>query len=91
MRLRLRVRRVGELYYVRSPDKWFPVEPPWIAPFIHWLPLRARYLFVPRFTVPDILERPSRQWCRDFLDHTRLLTVPEMRLLFPVTRYSEKD
>jgi Methyltransferase domain len=76
-------RRVGERYYVQTPNKWFPIEPHWVAPFIHWMPQRARYRFARYFTVRGILEKPSPEWCRDFLEHTRLLTISEVRRLFP--------
>jgi SAM-dependent methyltransferase len=75
--------RVGKRYYVQTPNKWFPIEPHWITPFIHWMPLRARCMVARHLTVRGILERPSREWCRNLLEHTRLLTASEMRQLFP--------
>lgn len=76
-------RRVGKSYYVQTPNRWFPVEPHWIGFFIHWMPQRSRYLFARFFTVRGLMERPRREWCEEFLAQTRLLTVREMRELFP--------
>lgn len=32
------VRRVGEAYFVQTPSFWFPIDPHYGRPFIHWLP-----------------------------------------------------
>lgn len=76
-------RRVGVRYYIQTPNKWFPIEPHWLMPFIHWLPLGARRLLARNFTVRGLLERPSPEWCRNLLDQTNLLSVREMRRFFP--------
>ena len=77
-------RRVGERYYAQiskemvsdraTPDR--AIHSPGAA-------ARASISFARHFTVRGILERPLREWCRDFFEPTPLLTVPEMRLLFP--------
>ena len=38
--------RVGRRYYVQTPYLWFPIEPHYGLPFVHWLPdaYRARRL-----------------------------------------------
>jgi hypothetical protein len=36
------IRRVGKAYYVQTPYFWFPVEPHFVCPLLHWLPLSVR-------------------------------------------------
>jgi len=65
------LRRVGRRWFVQTPNRWFPVEPHALLPFVHWLPRpvgRARW----RLGVSG-----------DSYDEVRLLDARELRRLFP--------
>jgi SAM-dependent methyltransferase len=79
-------RRVGVRYYVQTPNKWFPIEPHWIVPFIHWLPRGIQRRLVRRFTLRGLVDRLTEQKCEALLDGIRLLDAREMRSLFPGAR-----
>ena len=77
------VRRVGKRYYVQTPNQWFPVEPHLWTPFIHYLPAPLQKRLLRNFTVWGWLVRPTQQGCEEFVDQVRLLTVRELKALFP--------
>lgn len=80
-------RRVGIRYYVQTPNKWFPVEPHLITPFIHYLihylPRPVQRLLLRYFTVWGIVTRPTVQQCDNFLREVRLLDERALKELFP--------
>ena len=74
------VRRLGDRYYIQTPNFWFPVEPHFRLPFIHWLPLTlgARMLMWAtkerKITVGQAI-----RW----LEGNRTLDPAQVRCLFP--------
>ena len=76
-------RRVGNNYYVQTPDKKFPIEPHFITPFIHWLPFKIKKIFIRNFTVWGLITRPTKTYRNMILKEINLLGKTEMKVLFP--------
>ena len=77
------LRRVGRAYYVQTPNYFFPIEPHYLAPAIHWLPRAARRVLSRIATPWGWVERPTREAAHAMVDEIRLLTAREMGALFP--------
>lgn len=77
------IARVGKRYFVQTPNRWFPVEPHYLTPFIHYFPPRMQLKLLRNFTVWGLLARPSLELCRRDVDEIRLLDSRDMRVLFP--------
>jgi len=77
------VSRVAARYFVQTPNKWFPVEPHLITPFIHYLPKTVQKRLLRNFTIWGLVTRPTIQQCDNFLQEVRLLDEQELRQLFP--------
>lgn len=69
------IRRVGERYYVQTPNRWFPIEPHYQFPLFQFLPERAQRRLNARFTLGW---RRKGDWYP-----TKLLSARELRRLFP--------
>ena len=77
------IRRLAPSYYVQTPYYWFPFEPHFLAPFVHWLPegWRARLLMwrsLGNYPRAKTLGEAMRM-VRD----AHLLDITQMRYLFP--------
>lgn len=77
------IRRVGRSYYVQTPNFYFFIEPHFIAPFIHWLPVQLRLKLVRYFTLWGLTYRPDQTEIESAVRETVLLTKRQMKLLFP--------
>jgi hypothetical protein len=77
------VRRVGRRLWIQTPAYECPFEPHFLAPFVHWLPVKCRKLVVRWLTPWGFMERPSKQQVQEMVDTTRLLRRREVAELFP--------
>jgi SAM-dependent methyltransferase len=77
------VSRVGVRYYVQTPNRWFPIEPHLITPFIHYLSKSIQRRLLRNFTIWGLVTRPTPQLCEEFLREIRLLDMSSFRKLFP--------
>ncbi|MGH3021822.1 MAG: methyltransferase domain-containing protein [Gaiellaceae bacterium] len=69
------IRRVGDRYFVQTPNRWFPIEPHYQMPFVHFLPERVLRALNKRFTMGW---RKRGEWYE-----TTLLSASDLRRLFP--------
>jgi hypothetical protein len=77
------VRRVAGRWWVQTLDFRFPVEPHYVAPIIHWLPLGVRRHLTRWCTPWGWIERPTPERCAEFAREIRIMRRSEMRRLFP--------
>ncbi|MBM9595175.1 class I SAM-dependent methyltransferase [Roseitranquillus sediminis] len=82
-------RRVGNAYHIQTPNFWFPIEPHYAFPLVHWLPDQVRLWLFTHFDVgyarkcsfPEALGR---------VDHTRMIGASMLRQLYPDGRLEKE-
>jgi SAM-dependent methyltransferase len=81
------VARVGRFYWVQTPNRGFPIELHLMLPFIHYLPKAWQATIAKRFTVWQLLVRPSAEERAFYIDHflnqLNLLDKDDLLALFP--------
>jgi hypothetical protein len=77
------VRRVADAYYIQTPYLWFPIEPHYGVPFLHWLPAATRAQLYHRFKIGYAARMPTYRAGLDRADHVELVDQRLMRELFP--------
>ena len=75
--------RVGKKLWCQTPARECPIEPHYMAPFIHWLPRSLQRRLIRRFTPWGWLSKPPPEDIDFMVDTTRLITLREMKQLFP--------
>jgi hypothetical protein len=71
------------MYFVQTPNFFFPVEPHFLCPLFHWLPFPARLWLIRHFPLGNITRKPSRAEAVKTLSEFRLLKKTEVQTLFP--------
>ncbi|MEA2441398.1 MAG: hypothetical protein QOH76_2822 [Thermoleophilaceae bacterium] len=78
---------LGEHHWIQTPNRYFPLEPHWVCPGIHYLPPRARAAVTQVWPIGNYTHRREslRQRMGDVLA-VELLTASEMQYYFEASR-----
>ncbi len=77
------VRRLAPLYWVQTPNFWFPVEPHFLTPGWHWLPKSVRVALLRRRRWGWRGPCPDRAEATALVTEIRLMRGREISRLFP--------
>ena len=80
------IRRIAKMYYVQTPNYFFPIEPHFLFPFFQWLPVSVRVRLIMRFQMGCFPKADNEREARAFLDLCQLLTKRKLLSLFPEAR-----
>jgi hypothetical protein len=80
------VRRVGERYFIQTPNKYFPIEPHFLVPGFQFLPLGIRARLHARRDLGWWKKADSYEAALAEVSTIRLLTERDVRKLFPEAR-----
>jgi hypothetical protein len=80
------VRRAGAVYWVQTPNFWFPVEPHFLTVGWHWLPRRVRIRLLQRRGFGWCARCPDPTVAARYVDEVRLMRRNELSRLFPDAR-----
>lgn len=76
-------RRVAKRLWIQTPALECPVEPHYLAPFVHWLPIFLRRRLLRWFTPWGWIAKPSQEVVDQTIKFTRLLSKRQMTELYP--------
>lgn len=84
------IRRVGKKYFVQTPNKYFVIEPHYALPLCQFMPSPFVYFILTK-TKLSRMQRWDPQYAQSYLDEIRLLSLKDMKQLFPEGKvYFEK-
>ncbi|WPP53331.1 class I SAM-dependent methyltransferase [Catalinimonas niigatensis] len=85
------VNRLSKSYFVQTPNYGFPVEPHFVFPFFHYLPVPFRIWLTKNYDLGHYPRARNKERAADRVNEIQLLSVKEMKKLFPEAKiYREK-
>jgi hypothetical protein len=77
------LQRIAEKYYLQTPNYWFPIEPHFMCPFLHWLPKSLRVKMISHFDLGTHKKVVNYNEARVEIESYNLLSKREITYLFP--------
>jgi methyltransferase family protein len=77
------IRRLAPRYFVQTPNRYFFAEPHFLCVFIHWLPFGLQRHLMRWGSLRGWMMRPDQKTIDEWLRDIRLLSIRDMRRLFP--------
>lgn len=83
IRMATEVKRVGKYHFIQTPNYFFPIEPHFLFPGFQFLPKYIRVKLLNKFTLGHVPRKENFNEAVEKIDEIRLMTVKEMKELFP--------
>jgi ubiquinone/menaquinone biosynthesis C-methylase UbiE len=91
MQMAQEVKRVGQRYFVQTPNKFFPIEPHFLFPFFQFFPIMVRVQLLRNFNLGWFQKIPDAVQAKREVENIRLLSKRDFMRLFSDARiYEEK-
>lgn len=84
------VRRLAPLYWVQTPNFWFPIEPHFLTPAWHWLPAKLRVALLQRRRWGWRGPCPDHDEAKALVEEVRLMSGRELIRIFPDATFSKE-
>ena len=82
LRFAFEMRRLGRFYYVQTPNFWFPNDPHYGRPFVHWVPEPARIALYQLIRISQV-PKANLGTAIDRCDDIKIIDAGMMQRLFP--------
>ncbi|MEB3294137.1 MAG: methyltransferase domain-containing protein [Synechococcales bacterium] len=89
-RMAQEVQRVGKRYFIQTPNFHFPIEPHFVFPAFHWLPIPARVWLITHFSLGWFNKYDDPQCAEADIRGIQLLRKDEFLNLFPDAQLFEE-
>ena len=70
-------------YFVQTPNYFFPIEPHFMTPFFHWMPLKIQVWLVYNFQLGFMKKAKNKSDAIEIIKTCNLLKKKQFSLLFP--------
>jgi SAM-dependent methyltransferase len=77
------INRVGKRVFVQTPNRWFFLEPHFLAPFVHFFPWPIAKWALPRFSIRGVARKGDNKDLRALAEELRFVTRGELKQFFP--------
>jgi ubiquinone/menaquinone biosynthesis C-methylase UbiE len=83
--------RIGKRLFLQTPNRFFPIEPHFLLPFMQFAPLWLNIFLMRHFNAGWYARLTDREKAHELLNSVRLLSMSDLQKLFPeATIYREK-
>lgn len=80
--------RVAPVYFVQTPNFWFPIEPHCMTPFFHWLPRQTRVFLILKSNIGNWSKQNTVDSAVKVIDSAQLLDKRMFKELFKDATHS---
>jgi 2-polyprenyl-3-methyl-5-hydroxy-6-metoxy-1,4-benzoquinol methylase len=83
MKMAKEILRIGKLFFIQTPNYYFPIEPHFLFPLFQFFPARLKAFLLMNFSLGWFEKSKSKAHAMAIIDSIHLLKKKELKLLFP--------